>query len=82
MSRIEKLIEKKEQLELEIKEKQKEEYEKFGRWFLNKIKVTSSAEAKKIANDLFELEEINNQEIEKNNSYNSENETENINTIN
>lgn len=82
MSRIEKLIEKKEQLELEIKEKQKEEYEKFGRWFLNKVKVTSSAEAKKIANDLFELEEINNQEIEENNSYNNENNTESINPIN
>ncbi len=82
MSRIEKLIEKKEQLELEIKEKQKEEYEKFGRWFLNKVKVTSSAEAKKIANDLFELEEINNQEIEENNSYNNENDTESINPIN
>lgn len=73
MSRIEKLIEKKEQLELEIKEKQKEEYEKFGRWFLNKVKVTSSAEAKKIANDLFELEEINNQEIEESSSYSEEN---------
>lgn len=82
MSRIEKLIEKKEQLELEIKEKQKEEYEKFGRWFLNKVKVTSSAEAKKIANGLFELEEINNQEIEENNSYNNENDTESINPIN
>lgn len=73
MSRIEKLIEKKEKLELEIKEKQKEEYEKFGRWFLNKVKVTSSAEAKKIANDLFELEEINNQEIEESSSYSEEN---------
>lgn len=73
MSRIEKLIEKKEQLELEIKEKQKEEYEKFGRWFLNKVKVTSSADAKKIANDLFELDEINNQEIKEDSTNNEQN---------
>ncbi|WP_436868518.1 hypothetical protein [Staphylococcus equorum] len=51
MADVKKMIEQREKLERKIKEEKKKEYEKFGRWFFNKLDVNSSAEAKKIINE-------------------------------
>lgn len=50
MADIQKMLEQKEKLQQKIKEEKKKEYEKFGRWFFNKLNVNRSADAKKIIN--------------------------------
>lgn len=67
MADVKKMIEQREKLERKIKEEKKKEYEKFGRWFFNKLDVNSSAEAKKIINEEL-LNNVDN--IEKNNNNN------------
>lgn len=64
MNKIDRMIEKKEQLKLQIEQELKLEQEKFGRWFFNKTNVNSSADAKRIVNDLFELMEETSNENE------------------
>lgn len=51
MADIQKMLEQKEKLQQKIKEEKKREYEKFGRWFFNKLNVNRSADAKKIINE-------------------------------
>lgn len=65
MADVKKMIEQREKLERKIKEEKKKEYEKFGRWFFNKLDVNSSAEAKKIINEEL-LNNVDN--IEENNN--------------
>lgn len=67
MADVKKMIEQREKLERKIKEEKKKEYEKFGRWFFNKLDVNSSAEAKKIINEEL-LNNVDN--IEENNNNN------------
>ncbi|MDK9847690.1 hypothetical protein P1A20_14010 [Staphylococcus equorum] len=66
MADVKKMIEQREKLERKIKEEKKKEYEKFGRWFFNKLDVNSSAEAKKIINE----ELLNNVDNIEENNYN------------
>ena len=73
MADIKKMLEQKEKLQEKIKEEKKKEYEKFGRWFFNKLNVNRSADAKKIVNEKILDNEDNNDFPNKDNidNYNS-----------
>ncbi|MBJ6239743.1 hypothetical protein [Staphylococcus aureus] len=73
MADIQKMLEQKEKLQEKIKEEKKKEYEKFGRWFFNKLNVNRSADAKKIVNEKILDNEDNNDFPNKDNidNYNS-----------
>lgn len=73
MADIQKMLEQKEKLQEKIKEEKKKEYEKFGRWFFNKLNVNRSADAKKIVNEKLLDNEDNNDFHNKDNNdnYNS-----------
>lgn len=67
MADIQKMLEQKEKLQEKIKEEKKKEYEKFGRWFFNKLNVNRSADAKKIVNEnLLNNSENKNHSLEQN----------------
>ena len=62
MSNIDKMIEQKKKLQEKIKKEKEKEYVKFGRWFFNKLNISSSAEAKKIVNKDLLNKDINSNE--------------------
>lgn len=67
MADIQKMLEQKEKLQEKIKEEKKKEYEKFGRWFFNKLNLNRSADAKKIVNEnLLNNSENKNHSLEQN----------------
>ena len=78
MADIQDLIDRKERLQKKINEEKKNEYQKFGRWFFNKLNVNKSSEAKKIVKKyLLEEDQSNSENLKETNSSNNNLEEEN-----